>query len=79
VTDLVLADGRTLDLRLAGPEGTPALVHIHRHAGQRRVPRRHRVRGRRARDAAGVLACAALLPERFRAVASIAGVAPYVE
>jgi len=127
VTDLVLADGRTLDLRLAGPEGAPALVHIHGTPGSGAFPgdigsaglargmrlvswsragyaTSSRRAGRRVADAASdaaevldhlgieqayaagwsgggphVLACAALLPERFRAVASIAGVAPYVE
>jgi pimeloyl-ACP methyl ester carboxylesterase len=127
VTDLVLADGRTLDLRLAGPEGAPALVHIHgtpscgafphdigaaalsrgmrlvswSRAGYSTSSRRA---GRSVADSTSdaaevldhlgidqayavgwsgggphVLACAALLPDRFRAVASLAGVAPYVE
>ncbi len=127
MTELVLADGRTLDLRLAGPEGAPALVYVHgtpssgafpsdigaaalargmrlvswSRAGYSTSSRRA---GRSVADsvtdaaevldrlgiesacAVGwsgggphVLACAALLPDRFRAVASLAGVAPYLE
>jgi pimeloyl-ACP methyl ester carboxylesterase len=127
VTDLVLADGRTLDLRLAGPDGAPTLIHHHGSPGSGVFPgdvgaaalergmrlvswsrpgysTSSRRAGRRiaddVTDAAAVLdhlgiesayaigssgggphvlACAALLPRRFRAVASVAGVAPYVE
>jgi len=127
VTDIVLADGRTLDLRLAGPTDAPALVYIHGTPSSGAVPSdigaaalargmrlvswsragyatSSRRPGRSVADsvfdaaevldhlgiesayAVGesgggphVLACAALLPPRLRAVASVAGVAPYVE
>jgi pimeloyl-ACP methyl ester carboxylesterase len=127
VTDFVLADGRNLDLRVAGPDDGPALVYIHgtpssaafpsdiggaalargmrlvswSRAGYATSSRRV---GRTVADSVSdaaevldhlgiesayavgwsgggphVLACAALLPQRFRAIASLAGVAPYVE
>ena len=127
MTDIVLADGRTLDLRLAGPTDAPALVYIHGTPSSGAVPSdigaAARARGMRlvswsragyatssrrpgrsvadsVFDAAEVLdhlgiesayavglsgggphvlACAALLPQRLRAVASLAGVAPYAE
>ena len=127
MTDIVLADGRTLDLRLAGPTDAPALVYFHGTPGSGAVPSAigaaalargmrlvswsragfatsTRRPGRSVADivsdaaevldhlgiesayAVGlsgggphVLACAALLPPRLRAVASVAGVAPYVE
>jgi pimeloyl-ACP methyl ester carboxylesterase len=127
VTDIVLADGRTLDLRLAGPTDAPALVYIHGTPSSGAVPSdigaaalargmrlvswsragyatSSRRPGRSVADSVSdaaevldhlgiesayavggsgggphVLACAALLPQRLRAVASLAGVAPYVE
>lgn len=127
MTDLVLSDGRTLDVRVEGPDDGPALVYIHGTPGSAAVLadiggaalRRgmHVVSWSRAgyststrrpgrsvadsvSDAAEVLdrlgvetarvigysgggphalACGALLPGRFTAVASLAGVAPYAE
>ncbi len=127
MTDLVLADGRVLDLRVAGPDSGPALVYVHGTPSSGLAPdaiveaaaarglrtvswsrpgysTSSRRIGRRVADIAGdaeavldhlglesvvavgwsgggphVLACAALAPQRFRAVASLAGVAPYVE
>jgi pimeloyl-ACP methyl ester carboxylesterase len=127
VTDLVLSDGRTLDLRLAGPDEGPALVYIHGTPGSAAFPSdigaaalargmrlvswsragystSTRRPGRSVADSVGdaaevldhlgiesayavgwsgggphVLACGALLPHRFRAIASLAGVAPYAE
>jgi len=127
VTDLVLADGRTLDLRVSGPDDAPALVYLHGTPGSAAVlgSIRDAALGRGMRvvswsragyststrrpgrsvadvvsDAAEVLdrlgidsaraigysgggphalACGALLPQRFTAVCSLAGVAPYSE
>jgi len=127
MTELVLADGRSLDLRLAGPDDGPALVYIHGTPSSAGFPEdlgaaalargmrlvswsragyftSSRRAGRSVADSVAdaaevldhlgidsayalgwsgggphVLACGALLPARFRAVASLAGVAPYVE
>lgn len=127
MTDLTLADGRTLDVRVSGPDGAPALVYFHGTPGSALVPPRLEAaalaRGLRVvswsrpgyagstrapgRSVASVvddavevldrlridtaltsgwsgggphtLACGALRPDRFRAVAVIAGVAPYAE
>jgi len=127
VTDLVLADGRSLDLRVAGPDDGPALVHIHGTPSSAAFPEdiaaaalargmrlvswsragyftSSRRAGRSVADSVSdaaevldhlgieqayaigwsgggphVLACGALLRPRFRAIASLAGVAPYVE
>jgi pimeloyl-ACP methyl ester carboxylesterase len=127
VTDLVLADGRTLDLRVVGPGGAPVLVYVHGTPSSGAAPTAlvsaavdrglrvvswsrpgyatsSRRAGRSVADCVGdaatvldhlgiesayavgwsgggphVLACGALLPQRFRAIASLAGVAPYVE
>ena len=125
--DFLLADGRTLDLRVSGPDDAPALVYLHGTPGSAAVLGNIRdaalLRGMRVvswsrpgystsarhpgrgvadvvSDAAEVLdrlgiesaraigysgggphalACGALLPQRFTAVCSLAGVAPYVE
>lgn len=127
MTDLVLADGRTLDLRTWGDPGAPALVYLHGTPGSALVPpatlaaavdrglrvvawsrpgcsTSTRLPGRAVADVAGdarqvldalgiatavalgysgggphALACAALLPDRVTAAASLAGVAPRVE
>lgn len=127
MTDLVLADGRTLDLRTWGAPGAPALVYLHGTPGSALVPpatlaaaadrglrvvswsrpgysTSTRLPHRTVADVAGdarevldslgiatavalgysgggphALACAALLPDRVSAVASLAGVAPRVE
>ena len=127
MTTLALADGRSLDVRVTGPDGAPTLVYIHGTPSSARPPEAlveaAAARGLRtvswsrpgyftssrqigrsvadfAADAAAVLdhlgietayaagwsgggphvlACAALLPERFTALASLAGVAPYSE
>jgi pimeloyl-ACP methyl ester carboxylesterase len=127
VTELVLSDGRVLDVRVTGPLDGPALVFHHGSPGSATpdpaavaalVDRRMRLvqwsrpgyggstrqPGRSVSgvvpdavevlDALGIdtavttgesgggphaLACAALRPDRFTAVASIAGVAPFVE
>jgi len=127
VTDLVLADGRTLDLRVAGPDDGLALVYIHgtpssagfpEDIGRAALARGMRLvswsragystssrrAGRSVADSVSdaaevldhlgiesayaigwsgggphVLGCGALLRERFRAIGSLAGVAPYVE
>jgi pimeloyl-ACP methyl ester carboxylesterase len=127
VTDLALADGRTLDLRTWGEDGAPALLYLHGTPGSALVPpatlraaadrglrvvawsrpgyaASTRLAGRSVADVADdarevldtlgiatavavgysgggphALACAALLPDRITAVASLAGVAPLVE
>ena len=127
MTELVLADGRSLDLRLAGPDDGPALVYIHGTPSSAGFPEdlgaaalargmrlvswsragyftSSRRAGRSVADSVTdaaevldhlgvdsayalgwsgggphVLACGALLPARFRAIGSLAGVAPYVE
>ena len=127
MTQLVLPDGRSLDLLVTGPEDGDLLVFIHGTPGCAEVPgaigAAAAARGLRcaawsrpgyggstrqvgrvvadiAADAAAVLdhlgvshayaagwsgggphalALGALIPERIRAIASIAGVAPYVE
>lgn len=127
MTDLELADGRSLDLRTWGDAGSPVLVYLHGTPGSSlvppatlaaaaerglrvvawsrpgcststRLPRRTVADvaddARQVLDALEVrtavvlgysgggphaLACAALLPDRVTAAASLAGVAPRVE
>ncbi|HSN06702.1 MAG TPA: alpha/beta hydrolase [Candidatus Angelobacter sp.] len=127
MTQLELADGRSLDVRTWGEAGAPVLVYLHGTPGSARVPtatlaaaadRGLRVvawsrpgyagstrrPGRSVADVADdarqvldaldvatalvlgysgggphALACAALLPDRVRAAAILAGVAPRVE
>ncbi len=127
MTDLVLADGRTLDVRSWGDPGAPVLLYLHGTPGSALVPpgtlaaaaerglrvvawsrpgysTSTRLPGRTVADVADdarqvldalgagtavalgysgggphALACAALLPDRVPAAASLAGVAPRVE